>query len=1105
MSNLFKLGKTRPPPAAGGAAPRLTLAAFGKHPGWDDHMPGIGVETETLAYLKQTLYVTGIGRQIDSGAWEKLEADKRQEGFDHTFLWQRAGHLVLGQLWSSKDGKGRSKYPMVLCVECDQLSPSLLLNKVRPGLEALRGACKAATAAEQVASNCRVAQEQLRMLFAGGAPQPDPSQPDEDPRRFLERAELGPDRLGLLRVLHELRGSFGIPGDTRTPGRGGGAPTPSLHFRVPMAADSQNAALLLWSGFLRSAISGDVPLVLMARGNADWLDVVVGEPKADDFFFLQASQKGFPLVTQIPYELSPNAMARLREVEVRFRGAEPTAPEAAAKAPPPAPPPTPKVPPPAQPPSDTTLTPAPPPTPKIAPPVPPPIAKVPPPVPPPAPKVAPSVPPTIAKAPPPAPPPAAKVPPPAPPSAAKVPPPAPPPAAVTPPPAPPPAAKVPPPAPPPAAVTPPPAPPATANVPPPAPPPAAIAPPPAQPPTPKAPPPGPPPTAKVAPPAPAPTPKAPPPAPAPVELGAEKPAPRSKRNAGLAAGGVVVLLVAAFLVWMPQSKTGEQKHFDELLANGKALLGEKKYDEAIHDFEDADKVHPQDDQVKQLLVQARGQRDSAALASSYQSTMKSGRESFAHGDFAAALAAAQKVLVLKPEDNDAKQLRDDAQAKLAAIAAATQKEADYQSEMKNGRASFASGDYATTLADVDKALALKPQDAAATQLGADAQAKQSALAQATQNEADYQTAMKNGRGSFARGDYTQALAEAAKALSLKPGDADAKHLGDETQTKMRALALAARQEADYQSALKNGRGLFARGDYTNALAEAGKALSFKPGDADAKQLRDDAQAQLASISAAMQKEADYQSAMKNGRGLFANGDYTNALAEAGKALSLKPGDADAQRLRDDANNKLSGLRPRLFTNTIQMEFVWVPGIGASGAFVGKYEVTERQYKTIMGDLPSGEAPADGNMPVVGVTFPQATKFCDELSKRENKHYSLPTRQQWLAAAGLSEDKVSNAWDLLSASGALDHQATSLNNPRRIKPVAVGTMGASTNGLCDMLGNVREWDSEEQRAGFSYQSRKGGRTEELFLPGSATDTWIEQETGLRCFLQENPPP
>jgi hypothetical protein len=266
-----------------------------------------------------------------------------------------------------------------------------------------------------------------------------------------------------------------------------------------------------------------------------------------------------------------------------------------------------------------------------------------------------------------------------------------------------------------------------------------------------------------------------------------------------------------------------------------------------------------------------------------------------------------------------------------------------------------------------------------------------------------------------------------------------------------------------------------------------------------------AQGKIDATKKAAQIDADYLTTMTKGRGALASGDNEGALAQSEKALVLKPDDADARQLRDEAKNKLSGARPRLFTNSIKMEFVWVPGLGAGGAYLGEYEVTQRQYQTIMGQLPEGTAPADGNMPVVGVSFPQATKFCDELSKRENKRYSLPTRQQWLAAAGLSEDKVTNAWDILSASGALEHEATSLQNPRRTKPVAVGTMGVASNGLCDMLGNVREWVSEQQRAGFSFQSRKGGRTEELFLPGSETDSWIEQETGLRCLLQDGPPP
>ena len=43
------------------------VGAFGKHPGWDDHLDDIGLNTEPLIAAKQYLYVQGIGGVIDAG------------------------------------------------------------------------------------------------------------------------------------------------------------------------------------------------------------------------------------------------------------------------------------------------------------------------------------------------------------------------------------------------------------------------------------------------------------------------------------------------------------------------------------------------------------------------------------------------------------------------------------------------------------------------------------------------------------------------------------------------------------------------------------------------------------------------------------------------------------------------------------------------------------------------------------------------------------------------------------------------------------------------------------------------------------------------------
>src|SRR5206468_2138490 len=139
------------------------LAAFGKHPGWNDYLgsgvdTGIGVTTETLASVKQALHAGGIRVQFDSGRWKALEPEKLIEGFDHAFLWLRAGHVVLGELWSSTDGThSRRSYPMVVCLDSEGFTPELLLAKSLPELDRLRNACQATTSAEQVTAECRMA------------------------------------------------------------------------------------------------------------------------------------------------------------------------------------------------------------------------------------------------------------------------------------------------------------------------------------------------------------------------------------------------------------------------------------------------------------------------------------------------------------------------------------------------------------------------------------------------------------------------------------------------------------------------------------------------------------------------------------------------------------------------------------------------------------------------------------------------------------------------------------------------------------------------------------------------------------------------------------
>ncbi len=99
-----------------------------------------------------------------------------------------------------------------------------------------------------------------------------------------------------------------------------------------------------------------------------------------------------------------------------------------------------------------------------------------------------------------------------------------------------------------------------------------------------------------------------------------------------------------------------------------------------------------------------------------------------------------------------------------------------------------------------------------------------------------------------------------------------------------------------------------------------------------------------------------------------------------------------------------------------IEFIFVPGgcfnMGSNSGdkdempvhevcvdefWMGKYEVTQGQWKNIMGENPSNYKKGD-NWPVERVTWFAVKKFISLLSEQSNKDFSLPSEAQWEYAA-----------------------------------------------------------------------------------------------------------
>lgn len=123
--------------------------------------------------------------------------------------------------------------------------------------------------------------------------------------------------------------------------------------------------------------------------------------------------------------------------------------------------------------------------------------------------------------------------------------------------------------------------------------------------------------------------------------------------------------------------------------------------------------------------------------------------------------------------------------------------------------------------------------------------------------------------------------------------------------------------------------------------------------------------------------------------------------------------------------------------------------------LGKTEVTQGQWKAIMGDNPSKFTACGDNCPVDQVSWNDAKAFIEKLNAKTGKQYRLPSEAEWEYAcrAGTRQEYCgSDNPDSAGWYGALATPAG--NSEKTTNPVA--TKAANAWGLHDMSGNVWEW-------------------------------------------------
>ena len=185
--------------------------------------------------------------------------------------------------------------------------------------------------------------------------------------------------------------------------------------------------------------------------------------------------------------------------------------------------------------------------------------------------------------------------------------------------------------------------------------------------------------------------------------------------------------------------------------------------------------------------------------------------------------------------------------------------------------------------------------------------------------------------------------------------------------------------------------------------------------------------------------------------------------------------------------------------------VWVDGFG-----IGIFPVTNRQYAFFADQTQSSPAPfcaefkfADAELPVVGVTWDEAVRYCDWLSERIGEIFRLPTEAEWERAARGGRDGALYPW----GDQAPGERGGVGCDPITGGPARVGINPPNGFGLYDMSEGVHEWCSDY--FDYNYYRDSPERNPQGAASGtrrsSRGGSWRHQIKFSRCAARSSLPP
>jgi formylglycine-generating enzyme required for sulfatase activity len=176
--------------------------------------------------------------------------------------------------------------------------------------------------------------------------------------------------------------------------------------------------------------------------------------------------------------------------------------------------------------------------------------------------------------------------------------------------------------------------------------------------------------------------------------------------------------------------------------------------------------------------------------------------------------------------------------------------------------------------------------------------------------------------------------------------------------------------------------------------------------------------------------------------------------------------------------------------------------------MGQHEVSQQQWRTVMGTTPSQFSGCGPRCPVENVSYVDVQRFLERLNTHapQTLRYRLPTEAEWeYACRARTTGPFSTGENLTTAQANYNGKQPYGPFPAgefRQKPTPTGTFPLNPWGLADMHGNVWEWTSDwygpySDGASSNIDPRGPASGEKRVIRGGS---WFFDANSARCALR-----